>query len=323
MSEEIKLFRELIVTYEKGENQLFLRGPVEVSFQAEYQGNPAKITIEQFALGRTVKVVFRNYVPHEYLDTLLYLTEQLLMIIEGSFLPLQDATYLDLSNGNQNDISVFNRQFKSNRLSYFVSDKIASSSDVLLNYEDVLNEKLFAEWMSVCDVLKYANQIYLYFMGKSGLPVDLRVSFLIEMMEPISEMLVEKNIIPVVDKGEGRYAPLRNCLKSVIDKYGQIIFWQELNSGNYEKFLTCTVNTRRNIMHVKNKRSVPSYDGKTSVAYIWKFSLMYQIIILDLIGVENSKYVNRLKKIADTIDQWIHDNIPLSVWNSQNSDKRL
>ena len=98
--------------------------------------------------------------------------------------------------------------------------------------------------------LDIANQVYLYNMAKTGMPVDLRLAFIIELAEPISELVnAEVNILPSLKPGK-ECTTLRNCLKELINSFGTMIFAKEMN-GDYDEFSSTLVNSRVRIMHIK------------------------------------------------------------------------
>ena len=58
-----------------------------------------------------------------------------------------------------------------------------------------MKDNLFSRWKDLLRELDIANQVYLYNMAKTGMPVDLRLAFIIELAEPISELVnAEVNI---------------------------------------------------------------------------------------------------------------------------------
>ena len=61
------------------------------------------------------------------------------------------------------------------RLSYFESADFCNYSvDKLLNFENIITEDLFYRWEELLDELDVVNQMYLYAISDSRIPVDIK-----------------------------------------------------------------------------------------------------------------------------------------------------
>lgn len=99
---------------------------------------------------------------------------------------------------------------------------------------------------------------------------------------------------------------LRHCIDAVISYYGIDIFKREYSS-NKEYFLSSLVNSRVKIMHIKRNHPKKCFTGEESVLYMWKLSLLYRRIILELLQVDYSQYSDKLKKSVNIYDMWSCD----------------
>lgn len=86
---------------------------------------------------------------------------------------------------------------------------------------------------------------------------------------------------------------------------------QEIFRGEYQKdlegFVQILVNSRNRIAHIKSKQNRKFLNGDESVLYLHKFSLMYRIILLDLLDIPLNRYKERLSNCIETINCWWAD----------------
>lgn len=67
------------------------------------------------------------------------------------------------------------------------------------------------------------------------------------------------------------------------------------------------VNSRNRIAHIKSKQNRKFLNGDESVLYLHKLSLMYRIILLDLLDIPLNRYKERLSNRIETINCWWAD----------------
>lgn len=221
------------------------------------------------------------------------------MIFDGAFINLEDISFSgspDGDNGKVEKAQVFEK-----RLSYFKTDSSFTIHDKLVEYQDVLNDGLMRKWVSLLYELSITNQIYLYMLADSGMPVDLRLAFLVELAEPMVEIVnKEKGIFPSLHPRE-RDTNLKQCLNALINSYGDAIFCREQSNHEYDDVLSTLVNSRVRIMHIKTKMPASKYfDAKNSVCYMRKMNLLYRSVLLDLLGIPRDSYQPKLmRRISD------------------------
>ena len=186
------------------------------------------------------------------------------------------------------------------RLKYYDSYKeFLIKENALIEFDTVLTAELFVKWQNVLLELGIVNQMYLYAISDVGITVDVRCAFLIELAEPMVEML---NILDDRRRNNGGTS-LKNCLKTLIEKYGNVLFAKERTS-DIEKVLKCFVNSRVNIMHIKRHQRSPFLDGKECCLYMHKLCYLYRIIILSMLGINQDKYESNLKNKIEQLDEW-------------------
>ena len=137
---------------------------------------------------------------------------------------------------------------------YFVVDK-------LIEFDAVLTKELFCKWEQLLEELDVVHQMYLYSLSDSRITVDVKCAFLIELAEPLVEIIKSRtDYFSELTPGE-RGTTLKKCLDALIKKYGTEIFAKEL-SNNYEQFLSTMVNSRVRIMHIKREQNGLHFNGK-------------------------------------------------------------
>ena len=79
---------------------------------------------------------------------------------------------------------------------------------------------------------------------------------------------------------------MKQCLNALINTYGEVIFGREQSNHEYDDLLSTLVNGRVRVMHIKTSMPASKYfDGMHSVYYMRKMSLLYRLVLLDLLGI--------------------------------------
>lgn len=277
------------------------------------------VTIKQAAV-RIITITADE--PVRYVDLVFVLSklERLLYIFDGIFFKVVKAEFTDAENISSDrlkdiikeDNIILNKQFFVRRLKYYQSSDVCSFNDRLINYDIVLTTELYENWCTLLDDLDIVNQVYLYSMAETGMPIDVRLAFLIEMAEPMVELLHSKGCklcgIRFNEKQELQ-SSLKQCIRVLIKSYGKEIFNKEMSEQSINTIYTRAKTSRVRIMHIKRKqRPDEYYDGYQSAYYIMKFSLLYRNILLNLLNIDKRLYQEQLEKIIRKIDSWFDNN---------------
>ena len=277
------------------------------------------VTIKQAAV-RMITITADE--PVRYADLIFVLSklERLLYIFDGIFFKVVKAEFTDAENISSDmlkdiikeDNIILNEQFFARRLKYYQSSDVCSFSDRLINYDKVLTTELYENWCTLLDDLDIVNQVYLYSMAETGMPIDVRLAFLIEMAEPMVELLHSKGCklsgIRFNEEQELQ-SSLKQCIQVLIKSYGKEIFNKEMSKQSINTIYSRVKASRVRIMHIKRNQEPGKYfNGIQSVYYIMKFSLLYRNILLNLLNIDNDLYQERLEKIINRIDRWLDDN---------------
>ena len=292
--------KSLVAVYK--DNKLMLDGPHEISFDVQ-KDNVFHIGVEQFGI-RKITITSDKDVPVMDLYELLSHTERLLMLLDGTFITLSE---IQLSESNIADEKVLHsceEELMNCRLSYFSSAGICNYCiDKMMGFDFGVTAELFHKWEKLLDELDIVHQVYLYSLSDNGMPADLKCAFLIELAEPLVEIIKEHtNLFPSLKPG-AYGTTLKDCLKALIDEFGADIFEKEL-SYDYNKFLSTLVNSRVRIMHIKRKQEKPHFNGSESNLYSSKISLLYRKIMFDILGFSEADYSDNLKKCVSELNEW-------------------
>lgn len=263
--------------------------------------DPAKVQIEIKEMGiRVITLSTDEKVEARKLYAILVKLEKLLQIFDGAFVPLEGIVL----HGEEEEekYQTFVTQLIAQRLHYFVSVDIFSvHSDRIINYEDVLSEVLFNTWQKVLDDLGVINQMYLYATSDCGLTNDVKCAFLVELAESLIEIIGKTNV--TMQKLPNEKGNLKPCLRTIIKEFGKELFARELQYDS-EKILTCLVNTRVNIMHIKINQRTPKLNGREATLYTMKMSYLYRLVILKRLQVGENFYLENLKEKTRLMNEW-------------------
>ena len=279
------------------ENKGMLSGP-KVSDIELKEGYHVKI--EQGGT-RTITISNIEEVNARKLYAILTHIERLLMLFDGKFYNLQEMK-LSESQNDAHRLDGYAYNIKRSRLSYFESDDYCSVGKIC-SFNDVLTPDLYEKWVRLVEDLDISHQVYLYSMSANKMPVDLRTAFLVELAEPLVELIKNRTgLFQSLSPGNWGTS-LKMCLEELIKKYGMEIFQKEMNT-NSDKFLQFLVNSRVRIMHIKKNQKGIYMNGDESVLYIMKISLLYRHILLSLLGIDDKETVEQIKKNVSALDNW-------------------
>lgn len=183
----------------------------------------------------------------------------------------------------------------------FYSGQERYTSFNLIN-DDKTYMRYFVRWSKLRAKIKLIHQVYLYSAFINVYPVDVRFSLLLEMFEPLADILKSKGKITfasptfspticpkcnlVVKKGKKNEPSFNEKLNAITNIYRKTFF-----KGEYKKeVLRQAVNLRNRVLHVDaNKKKY--LNGKRCGVYFFKFALMYRCIIFSLLGFSEHEYM--------------------------------
>lgn len=272
-----------------------LGGPFEKTFtvHTESQYDLAEISIEQFG-ERVITIRTIEHGPKYDFLHLYFDLKRLLMLLDGQFYPITSIT----EDGIEITTSIQNKLLSN----YYSADFMIGESNHLINFSEVISKTFFDNWCTIQGELDIVHNMVLYCLSSVKIPVDMKCAFLIEAFNGVGELAQVKKkgfILPTkTNKGESK---LGIRLKYIIDQYGQAVFQDECQRS-LEGFVQVLINSRNRIAHIKSKQDRRYLNGEESVLYLCKLSLIYRIILLDLLNVPKSLYQEKLSKRIETVN---------------------
>lgn len=295
--EDIKC-KKLIATFQ--EDKLMLGGPKNLNF---HTGDNITVKIEQLGI-RIITVEAEQEESFRELYGIFTKVERLLMLLDGRFIALQELSFKDSAEGTLGHLKSYANNIMQTRLSYYNSADFCSYSlDKLIDFDSVITTELYSLWQELLDELDIAHQMYLYSLSDSKMPIDAKCAFLIELAEPLVEIVkAHTHFYSSLNPGE-RGTSLKMCVDALISKYGTDIFAKEITS-KYDKFLQTIVNSRVRIMHIKRQQKGLFLNGPESVLYAQKMTLLYRKILFEILDIDEDTYKENMQSLIDSLDKW-------------------
>lgn len=266
-----------------------LRGPQEFKF-TDING----LTIELKQCGvRDIKITSNTDIDCDSLFNEFYKLNQLLMLFDGKLIPIDSILFFDENEENLNySISI----------DYYESRDVFHGDNKLCEFEKVINKDIYHKWCSLLDDLDLIHKSFVFFTSSTPLPVDIAIAHIIEIFEPLVELItLQTGLFSSLKPGE-RGTTLKQCIDTIISHYGMDIFNKEYKD-NSDKFLSALVYSRNRIMHIKRKTDNP-LSPEECLLYIVKLSFLYRSVLLSLLGIPYSVYEHNLKNKVDKFNSW-------------------
>lgn len=295
--EDVKC-KKLIATFQ--EDNLMLGGPKNLYF---HTGKNITVKIEQLGI-RIITVEAEHEESFRKLYGIFTKVERLLMLLDGRFIALKELSFKDSAEGTLGHLKSYANNLMRTRLSYYNSADFCNSTlDKLMDYEAIITPELFAEWQELLVELDIVHQMFLYSVSDSKMPIDAKCAFLIELAEPLVEIVkAHTHFYSSLNPGE-RGTSLKMCVDALISKYGTDIFAKEIAS-KYDKFLQTIVNSRVRIMHIKRQQKGLFLNGPESVLYAQKMTLLYRKILFEILDIDENTYKDNMQSLIDSLDKW-------------------
>lgn len=281
-------------------------GPFVNDFEYTYKGVTYRVKIEQI-LKRELLIGTDEKVECIELFDMESFLEILLFLFDGRFYPIENAAMID----ENEDPSIYQ-----NKVNHYYNNRppIYKSIDIcrhqfmkLVNFKDIDLTNTLLEWARISNELDIAFNMLLYCLSDIHIPVDCKISSIIEMVKPFGEIVENNNRSFHIERNKRtKRMDLRIALETVIQTFGSEIFYKELN-GNFQEFLDLLVNTRNKISHVKSLQDKACLDGVQCVFYIAKLSIMYRKIIFMMIGIDDTMYTDNIIKAVEALDNWYYE----------------
>jgi len=229
---------------------------------------------------------------YEDATSIYYSLVTLLMLFDGHFYPVVNAY-----DGTDITESWNKRALPC----YSSADFMLGNGNKLIEFDAILDAKLFQNWCALKKELDLVHNMVLYCLSSVEMPKDMQVAFMTEAFIGICELIHAKDPSFKLPKVPADESKLKHYYLAVADKCGQNIFAEEFIKDR-ERFAQILVNSRNRIAHIKSKQGRTYLNGGESVMYLMKLSLLYRIVLFDLLGISKSVYDAALSSHVQTIN---------------------
>lgn len=203
-------------------------------------------------------------------------------------------------------------------LGYLSSDQVMAR--LYITFDDKEYKKLFVAFEKYISkrILQYHVSLYASYL--KGMTADLRMAHLLEVFEPLAIELSEEQKISlqpapyymvrnncpncgtrVTRKIRNSGLHLKDILTTVIKSYGKDVF----RGDSVAKIVKKAVILRNRIDHVDNKRG--AFTGSECAHYLFKFSLLYRIVVMQEIGIPYDSIQGRVKTLTRDFNERFPD----------------
>ena len=217
----------------------------------------------------------------------------LLMLFDGKFVPI-----VKISVDSQDITQDFSERVIP---IYHSADSILGSENILIDFSKILDVQIFSDWIELRKELDIIHNMVLYCLSDLKIPIDMKCAFMIEVFEGLSELIKLKKPEIRFEKAEKGESQLKKYLMSFINIYGMTIFDEEIKFG-IDKITQILVNSRNRIGHIKRTQRGEYLSVKGNLVYLLKLSLLYRVVLLDLLGISEVSYRQRLSKRTGVIN---------------------
>ena len=174
-----------------GGNGIVFSGPKHIRFCIE--GQPKIQVVVEQELKRIITISADSEIAAGHLHSVFSRVERLLMLFDGRFFPLETLEFTGATETPEHMLKAYAQHCLIGRLSYFESsDFCKSTANKLIDFSDVLSGNLYCVWDDILDELDIVHQVFLYSSSNNGLPVDIKSAFLIEVAEPLVEIVKDR-----------------------------------------------------------------------------------------------------------------------------------
>ena len=175
---ELIIREDLHDSFSGGPNKKIFTVPVELQY------SPIEISIEQSGK----RVISIHTMEKESICNLHYCyldLKRLLMLLDGRFFPIKSAV---------EDGVEITAEIQKELLPYYNSaDFMLASSDCLIEFDKVLSETLYKDWIEIQEELDIIHNMVLYSLSSVKMPVDMKCAFLIEAFSGVGEIIQKRN----------------------------------------------------------------------------------------------------------------------------------
>ena len=206
------------------------------------------------------------------------------------------------------------QDFENSILGFMRSDK--SMAEFFITFDDKSYKRFFIAFEKYLKKRILPYHVTLYSLYLKGMTADLRMAQLLEVFEPLAIELNEAGKISlkicpyytventcshcgarVTKRLRNKQVRLNDLITAVIKKYGKDVF----QGDSVTKIVRKAVVLRNKIDHVDNQRGAMS--GQECGIYLFKFSLLYRIVVMQEIGIPYDFIKGRVNVLVEDFNK--------------------
>lgn len=274
----------------------YLAGPNNVQFDFSDENTLFEITVKQCGF-RTITIYAPENISTVKLLDIYYNIRKYLLLLDGHFYQIEKA----VENGAEITNSLIARE-----LPCYKSADFMMGTGLLFKDLNALTPIFLHSFNSIQYDLDISYKIMLHCISSVELPVDMKCAFLIETFMPLAELIQDRVTDFKLPRIASRESKLQKYIVAIITRYGHDIFCKECDE-NIQIFTQILTNSRNRIAHAKQKQDKIVLNGEESVLYLCKLSLLYRVVLFNLIGIPFDCYRRKLISIVAELD--LHKNV--------------
>lgn len=220
---------------------------------------------------------------------------------------------------------------KSKELSTTFSFDFSCTDDRYLEYYNNFNNLTYDGGK-----IMLIHQVYLYSEHSQEMTKDLRCALLLQVFEHYSQFLECYEVIPKIVTHKKVQHKCNKC-GNITEEERKLTFADRLNAtvAGYKdiffidedtyKIIKLATGLRNRIFHVDiKKKKTQFFNGAQCAFYRLKFSLLYRLYMLKLIGLDEKSHLNSINSYIKKINnQYIGEENMVILTNGQSSCKKL
>lgn len=190
VGENFETYSDGIKIIQTNDNGMF-GGTYLNDFEYVYNNTNYRVKIEQYI--KEILIGTDKVVKCSELFEMESLIEQLLFVFDGRFYPIENAAMID----ENEDLSIYQ-----NKVNHYYNNRppIYKSIDIcrhqfmkLVNFKDIDLTNTLLEQARISNELDIAFNMLLYCLSDIYMPVDCKISSIIEMVKPFGEIVENNN----------------------------------------------------------------------------------------------------------------------------------
>ena len=269
----------------------FLGGPHDTCFSVTINNKVFDISINQ--IGKRDITISSENCSSEEAFSVYYALDTLLMLFDGQFYPV-----VEVFDGTDTTDD-WKKQILPSHTS---ADFMITTANKLLDFDTALNTSVFQKWLELSNKLDLVHKMVLYCLSAVQMPKDIQCAYMIEAFKGLCDLIHDQKPTFAESLYNGKEPNLKAAFLAVCNQYGADVFSEE-KSRSIDRFAQILIDSRNRIAHIKHKKNKQILNGEECVWYVVKLSLLYRVVLFDLLGIPCNLYEQRLKNYLQEVNK--------------------